>query len=64
MVDIMNNNHVMFQATNSLEHMVNNNFIGVPDGRRVTYALHNSVEESIWSGITNPFSDSPKETHP
>ena len=22
------------------------------------------VEESIWSGITNPFSDSPKETHP
>ena len=22
------------------------------------------VEESIWSGITNPFSDSPKEAHP
>ena len=22
------------------------------------------VEESIWSGITNPFSDSPEETHP
>jgi len=22
------------------------------------------VEESIWSGITNPFLDSPKETHP
>ena len=22
------------------------------------------VEESIWSGITNPFSDSPKEMHP
>ena len=22
------------------------------------------VEESIWSGITNPFSDFPKETHP
>ena len=31
----------MFWATNSLEHMVNNNFIRVPDASHVTYALHN-----------------------
>jgi len=31
----------MFYATNSLEHMVNNNFIGVPDASHVIYALHN-----------------------
>ena len=32
---------VMFYVTNSLEHMVNNNFIRVPDASHVTYALHN-----------------------